>query len=146
MDGFEIAPATASKLNKWKYTPSPEKKVMALPDVGDGMIDLTDSPAKGSVETGRKGIVEERPAVKKRKESDGKTESESDVFSSSTPSTSKIATPVVRETADSDRTLVMDVDAAEGKEEKPEEVEKPVVEETPLSAEQKKVLDMVMAG
>ncbi|KAI5448920.1 hypothetical protein NCC49_005771 [Naganishia albida] len=146
LDGFEIAPATAVKLNKWRFTPSPEKKAVGVvPDCGNGMIDLTDSPAKGSVGTRRKESVSEMPAMK-RKGSDDKYRPDSDVFSSSTPTTSKIGASVVQETSDSDRTVVMDVDSAEGKTEKPEQVVKPVEEETPLSAEQQKVLDMVMAG
>lgn len=146
LDGFEIAPATAVKLNKFRFTPSPEKGTVALPDVGERTIDLTDSPVKGpSCKTTKKESVSERPSMQKKHGSDSKNDSD-DVFSSSTPSTSKITIPIIQETDDSDKTVVMDVDVVEGKEEKLERMEKPVEEEQPLSAEQQKVLDMVMAG
>lgn len=147
LDGFEIAPAIAVKLNKYRFTPSPEKGTVALPAVGDGTIDLTDSPVKGSVDKpGKKESVSERPSMKNRHGSGSKKDSDRDVFSRSTPSTSKITTPIIQDPEDSDKTVVMDVDPAKGEEEKPEEVEKSVEEEQPLSAEQQKVLDMVMAG
>lgn len=143
MDGFEIAPATASKLNKYRFTPSPEKQTVPLPDVSDGTIDLT-SPVKVSTAPGAQTMDSSRPGLPKGQSS---SDEKLDVFSSST-SASKDTTTTIQAVEDSDKTMVMiaDVDEAEKLKEKPEEEEKPKEEEKPLSAEQQKVLDMVMQG
>lgn len=118
LDGFEIAPATASKPDKFRFTPSPEKKAnVALPDLPKGAIDLT-SPVKKS--TGKAKIEP--------------------VKAEATVDDSAIH-------VDADQTIVAETpdDAQESGKETVKE-EKPKVEEMPLSEEQQKVLDMVMKG
>lgn len=122
LDGFEIAPATAQKLDKYRFTPSPEKKAhVALPDVPEGAVDLT-SPVK---------------AAAKGAKVDSENADVTDVGGNPTAQVS-----------DADRKMVAEpsVDAKESGNDSTKEAKPKAEEEMPLSNEQQKVMDMVMQG
>lgn len=122
LDGFEIAPATAQKLDKYRFTPSPEKKAhVGLPDVPKGAIDLT-SPVKAAAE-------------------DAKVDSKNaDVIDVGVNPSAQLL--------DTDRTMVAEpyFDAKESGDDSTQEVKPKAEGQLPLSDEQQKVLDMVMQG
>lgn len=125
LDGFEIAPVTAEKLGKFRFTPSPEKgKQAVLPDL-PGAIDLT-SPVQKTMGGGRVDVDSAEAACVEVANAVGVSSAQVD---------------------DADQTMVAEPlsDAKESGKETTKE-EKPKVEETPLSEEQQKVLDMVMQG